>query len=294
MRATIGCVLALALAGCGGASPDAGLDDVIRVEGAQFVRGPMPGDEGGPEVTNAGLTAGIIRRGRTTSVTGLVPKAVQALAIGAQGDRGYWIVTPGIPDVVLTDQLVFTARLSVSPAGEPRQVPLEVRAADGAGRFGPPFALTLATTSEPLPDGPLVVSLAWDTEADLDLHLVDPDGVEIWAHDINSYQPPPPGQLPDPTAWQKGGILDFDSNAACAIDGRRLENIYWTQAPPSGRYVARVDTFSLCGEATAVWTVSVRSMGQEIAGAHGQARDADVRGDHGPGSGLTAVQFDVP
>ncbi len=123
---------------------------------------------------------------------------------------------------------------------------LDVRAGGAEGRFGPPQLLPLTASGAPVPTGALVVSLRWDTEADLDLHVVDPAGVEIYKRNINSYEAPPPGQAPDPTAWQKGGLLDLDSNAACVIDGRRQENVIWKDAASAGHYVVRVDTFSLC------------------------------------------------
>jgi len=95
--------------------------------------------------------------------------------------------------------------------------------------MGPPAVVPLIASGPPGPPaGALVVSLEWDTEADLDLHVVTPDGVEIWAGNINSYQAPPPGTPVDPAAWQAGGILDLDSNAGCVIDGRQ---IWWDVRP---------------------------------------------------------------
>ena len=82
----------------------------------------------------------------------------------------------------------------------------------------------------------LLVSLRWDTEADLDLHVVIPNGT-VRSDDDRIWSKPrrPPGQMVDAGAYKSGGILDFDSNANCVIDGRRQENVSWTVAPPSGR-----------------------------------------------------------
>ena len=139
-----------------------------------------------------------------------------------------------------------------------------------------------------------MVSLRWDTEADLDLHLVIPGGSEIWANKINSFDPPPPGSGGDSNAYQAGGILDFDSNSNCNIDGRRLENIYWTQTPPSGHYIARVDTFSLCAAAQADWVLDVTLDGKSLGHAAGTGRDSDAALPHGAMAGVTAFTFDVP
>lgn len=283
----------LLIAGCG-ASSDPGLHDLVRVPGAQYVAGAMPADQSGPPVTSAGTSATIVIIGRTTSLTGLVPRPARAVAVGRSGDAGYWIIEPGAPDLMLPDQLTFSARLQVASGTAPGDLPLVLRAVSPDGKFGPPTTVMMTASTLPPPDGQLVISLVWDTMSDLDLHVVEPDGVEIWARKINSWMPPPPGQLPDPTAWKSGGILDFDSNSQCVIDGRRMENVYWQQTPPSGHYLARVDTYSLCGEIEANWSVVVKLRGQELKRVHGIGRDADVRGPHEQGAGLLAVEFDVP
>jgi hypothetical protein len=286
-------VILLVVAGCG-ASRDPGLHDFVRVPGAQYVAGAMPADSGGPAVTSAATSATIVIVGRTTSLTGLVPRPTQAVAIGRAGDAGYWIVQPGAPDLMLPDQLTFTTRLQVASGTPPGDLQLVVRAVSPDGKFGPPATVMVTASTVLPPDGQLVISLVWDTMADLDLHVVEPDGVEIWARKINSWQPPPPGQLPDPNAWKTGGILDFDSNSQCVLDGRRMENVYWQQTPPVGHYLVRVDTYSLCGEIEANWSVVVKLQGQELKRVHGVGRDADVRGAHEQGAGLLAVEFDVP
>jgi hypothetical protein len=289
------CIALLLVAGCG-ATNDPGLRAFVRIPGAQFVPGAMPSDTSGPAVSSANTTSTLVIVGRTTSVVGLVPRPTQAVALGRVGDPGYWIIQPGAPDLMLGDQLSFSARMQVSPDTPVGDLPLEFRAVSPDGHYGPPSLVhvTAATTSTPPPAGTLVVSLFWDSESDLDLHVVEPDGVEIWARKINSWTPPPPGVLPDPNAWKSGGILDFDSNSQCAIDGRRNENVYWQQTPPSGHYVARVDAYSLCGQIESNWSVSVKLNGQETQKVRGLARDADVVGAHEQGSGLLAVEFDVP
>jgi hypothetical protein len=164
---------------------------------------------------------------------------------------------------------------------------------DAAGRFGAPSVVSLTSAPPAPPNGTLVVSLSWDTEADLDLHVVVPGGVEVWAGNINSYQLPPPGTVQD-ASWQDGGILDFDSNAGCVIDGRRAENVVWQAPPPSGTYLVRVDTASLCGVPDARWTVTVFENGAQVASSEGESLPTDTRFSKGPGSGVDALTFDVP
>jgi len=134
-----------------------------------------------------------------------------------------------------------------------------------------------------------VFSLRWDTEADLDLRVVDPSGTEVWSRKVSA-SPVPPGGDP---SLQQGGILDFDSNSQCVIDGRRRENVFFTQ-PPSGHYLARVDTFSLCGEPLARWTLAVMLDGVVIAQSHGVGTPDDAAFKHDQGAGVLASEFDVP
>ena len=75
------------------------------------------------------------------------------------------------------------------------------------------------------------------------------------------------------------GRLDFDSNSNCIIDGRRQENIVFRTRRRAGRYIVRVDAFSMCGQASAQWKVTVTTPGGDVVNpATWQAIDADTRG----------------
>ena len=282
------------IAGCARATDDPGLDALLRVACAQFYRGALPAASDGPAISSFMDASSIIRAGELGApLSGVVTRDTTAVAIYLEGDPGYWIVTPGAEDATALGQLDFGARLSFSPLLPAGSYTLAGRASDGAGRFGPPTRNPLMTSDTPV-GGTLVVGLKWDSEADLDLHLLIPDGTEIWANKINSYTPPPPGTPGDPNAFKSGGILDFDSNANCQIDGRRAENVYWTMAPPSGHYIARVDTYSLCGVPQANWQLAVTLDGASLGRASGAGRDSDAALTHGRGAGVTALEFDIP
>ena len=105
---------------------------------------------------------------------------------------------------------------------------------------------------------------------------------------------PLPGTDADPNDWQQGGMLDFDSNAGCVIDGRRQENVVWQAAPPPGTYLVRVATASLCGAPAARWNVDVLLDGADISAAEGESIPGDTRFSKGAGSGVQALAFDVP
>jgi hypothetical protein len=283
--------LALVAGGCSAATNDPAADALLRLSGAQFYRGKPPAPSDGPAVQQVTtLPSGTARRGINNTVQGFVDRSTTAVAVYIDGDVGYWIVQPGNIDVGQGGALSFSA-----PAAFPNDLPmgtytLHALAADSRGHFGSAIDLALRT-EDVSPMNTLTVSLAWDTEVDLDLHLVIPDGTEIWANKISSLPSPQPGQPNDPT---KGGILDFDSNGNCVIDGRRMENIFWTVAAPSGHYLVRVDTWSMCAESWANWRVTA-SMGDQTLGlASGFTRPTDVEFKHGVGSGTKALEFDIP
>jgi hypothetical protein len=225
---------------------------------------------------------------------GALETQATAVAIGLTNDIGYWIVPAKLPDVLAPVFPTFDVALSFSPEMQPGLRDLIVRAVDEADHFGAASRHQLDVQDNVIPEGKLVVSLRWDRNADLDLHVVDPNGVEIYKRNINSYEPPPPGEPMDPAAWQEGALLDFDSNAACVVDGRRRENVVWKNEPPPGHYLVRVDTFSLCGESFANWSVDVLKSGVSWHSASGHSGPADEMTAHDRGAGVLAVEFDWP
>ena len=195
-----------------------------------------------------------------------------------------------MPDVTAPAYPTFAVSLSFSadlPAGA---YTLVVQAVDDQSRFGPPDTATLTVAAAPVPTGQpggspqtpgaLVFTLRWDTEADLDLHVVDPAGDEIYWGDIS-----PAGS---------GAILDFDSNAGCVIDGRRQENVIWQATPPPGQYLVRVDTPALCAATYANWVVEARRDGALVASAAGESIENDTEMPHDRGAGVLALTLSVP
>ncbi|MBV8760960.1 MAG: hypothetical protein JO257_26940 [Deltaproteobacteria bacterium] len=284
-----------------GTTTDPGLASHVRIANSQYIEGAMPRSTGPAMVTGIDSLNNTIFAGQVNkALAGRISNGGEAVAIGFADDPGFWIVPAGPMDVTLPDQLTWSAKASFDDTLEPGPHDLIVEAIDGNRAFGPPNTLTLTVQSRQLDlsGSKLAVSLSWDTEADLDLHLVLPDGTIVWSGNLNSYVPPPPGDPMDPNAAAAGGILDFDSNAQCLIDGRREENIVWRgpmAAPPAGGYRVLVDTFSLCAATTAHWDVDVFRDGNDQSTAHaeGTVTEADTRGAHEASSGVQALTFDL-
>jgi hypothetical protein len=93
--------------------------------------------------------------------------------------------------------------------------------------------------------GGLTVTLDWDALNDVDLHLLEPSGEEIYFR--------------NPTS-ALGGVLDRDSNRGCLIDGINRETIsYPARNPPPGWYQVGVFLFADCGIPRANFTLTVNN-----------------------------------
>jgi len=120
------------------------------------------------------------------------------------------------------------------------------------GNLAVPPSLNLGT-------GDVQVTLLWADGNDLDLHVIDPSGAEIYFSNPKS---------------PSGGTLDHDDTAGCASTGTHVENVFWAVggAPP-GRYRVFVENYSSCGNpsrytlrATAKGQVAISS--SATVGAH--------------------------
>jgi tRNA (guanosine-2'-O-)-methyltransferase len=101
--------------------------------------------------------------------------------------------------------------------------------------------------------GNIQITAAWQTASDIDLHVVDPAGHEIYYAQRNS---------------ASGGTLDHDANAACAVAPPTVENVYWnTQDPPRGQYQVRIVAYDMCGVPSTPVTLSI-SVGGRVVGTY--------------------------
>lgn len=282
------------IAGCS-ASSDPGTGAWLQLEGAQFVPGTMPDADGGPAILAFNVSDYSIAPGaRNQPLLGTLDASATSVAVGLDGDRGYWLLLAGVPDTETPTLPSLETKLAFARSIPTGSATLLGRAIDGAGRFGAAASAALTIEGQPLPTGRLVVQLVWDRAVDLDLHVADPAGAEVWANQPSAYVAPPPPATPDPNAIAAAGYLDRDSNRGCVLDGKNREHVVYPTTAPSGHYLVRVDTPSLCGQSVANWSVGAYVDGVLVAAAHGASVDADTIGPHERGAGRLALEFELP
>ncbi len=286
-------------------SPDttSGLSSLIRVQGGQAFRGSIS-DPPATSPATASISPGnstIFAGATDRNIPGRVGPDSNTAAIGVAGDQAYWRVPALTPDPTNADLFTFAARLSLTPvaANSPLldtssdgtvTLSLSVRAIDAAGNFGTAEIQQFIFLPETI-TGSLAISLQWDSPTDLDLHVLVPADneqgyTEVWSKKRSSYNGADGGS-PD-------GVLDFDSNANCQIDGHDTENVIWKGTPPVGHYVVRVAAASLCGQASAAWWAFASVPDQSKGEATGVLTEAAARNGAAPGSGVTVLEFDYP
>jgi hypothetical protein len=98
--------------------------------------------------------------------------------------------------------------------------------------------------------GDVQITLTWESDADLDLHVTEPSGDEI------SYS--------DPGPTETGGQLDVDSNIGCENDGS-VENVFWPEGDmPLGEYTVEVHGFTVDGCGGGDYTITAKVEGEEV------------------------------
>lgn len=279
---------------CEVASPLSSVTSLMRVDGAQLVPGAPPAGGDGPGVRGVILQQAYVWPGQIHKpIGGALDAGATAVSLYLEGDRSHYLLPAGPPDVTAPEQPTFAAQLSFSPELLLGALRLYIQATDAAGHYGPVRTQALQVMDEPAPQGALVFTLRWQRAADLDLHVEEPGGAEIWARRKGA--PPSSSPPTEPPAEPQGaGYLDVDSNAQCVLDGRQRESVIYPLGAAAGRYRVRVDTFSLCGQAAAYWRLEARAHGRLLAAAQGQSLLTSTRGPHGQGAGVLALEVEIP
>ncbi len=202
---------------------------------------PEPGDGPAVEVTgNHGYVAGGVVFLDIEPEPGA---SVDKLLLSIEGESfGYYEID--LPDSASSHRLVGQVRFDLAP--EIPRACLEVSAVDADGAVGPPACHVLINL--PVGFGDVQVTVSWDTDADLDMHVADPSGHEVYFGS---------------RVVESGGVLDVVSGGDCDDpDGRRNEHVAWSRGtPPPGRYEVRLSHYMSCGAEETNYVVNVYNHG---------------------------------
>jgi hypothetical protein len=232
---------------------------------ASFVPGDAAVGGAVPAVNAVGTSAMILGGGALRSLSSAT--AFTRVIVAIVGAEGYWQLT--LPASLNAQDVILTLAQQVPNA----TFTVEYAAATSTtvGPFDSELVSILTVGT-----GDVQVSVAWDAESDVDLHVVEPGGTDIYyGNDV----------VPS------GGTLDLDSNAGCSIDGKKNENVTWQQGslPPRGTYVVRLDYWDSCSVTATKYVVTVRVSGQLPRSFSGTFTGP---GDHGgAGSGILITTF---
>jgi hypothetical protein len=214
----------------------------VRVDGGPtgtLVDGPTPPEAGGPALLLSAPAAAI--NGGTSAVGVTSTSGFQTIVVGVQGLTDFYEVT--LPASATSASLLLTVAQNVSLG----TFQLAFAAGPSRATLGPYATQSLSLIS--VGTGDVQVSVSWNSAADVDLHVVEPGGEEVYYGNPNS---------------AAGGELDLDSNAACNSDGPRNENIVWpTGSAPTGEYIVRVDHWAACGATQTDYVVTVQVQGSQ-------------------------------
>jgi hypothetical protein len=224
-----------------------GVTDGSGTVSGVLVLGAAPPAAGGPSATVTGVAV-MINGG--TSQQGLTAgSAFTKVILAVDGLNNYYELT--LPAGVTAENLLISANPKAFASN--LTFAYAVEDGSGVGAYARQSVRFLQVGS-----GDIQISVSWTDSADVDLHVIDPNGEEIYFGHKNA---------------ASGGVLDLDANAACGRntfnDGTppafvSNENVVWpTGLAIPGTYKVILDYWSDCGVARTDWVVTVQRVGAQ-------------------------------
>lgn len=205
---------------------------------ATLSAGDRPAAGSGPTITVQGIPTAINGGSLLATVASTTP--FSRVVVSLQFFDGYYQLD--LPAPVMTIDLV----LGMSTEAPQAALGFVYGAAASGGPLGAVINQNINVIR--VGSGDVQVSVAWDAPTDVDLHVTDPSGEEIYFGNSSS---------------QSGGTLDLDSNASCSIDNVNNENIVWPAGgAPTGQYSVHLVYWSACTQPQSNYTVTILVVGQ--------------------------------
>jgi len=234
-----------------------GTANAVRVSGVRPAEGggPTPTLSGGASVINGGSAQIQVSAGAQFTTA----------YVSVAGYNGYYRVD--LPAPVTDLGLVLTLGRNLPDPSF--SIDVAVAANGATGLFAGHDVAVISAVA-----GQVQVSVSWTGASDVDLHVVEPSGEEIYyGNDVSA----------------TGGTLDLDSNPACSIDNVNNENITWSTNAPTGSYIVRLDYYDACGVAQSDYVVTVQRQGAQPLVFQGTLTGPGDQG--GLGDGITITTF---
>jgi hypothetical protein len=222
--------------------PENSGSEVIVVRNGDFSEGEVPApstDTSLPQIVN--LTAPYaVTNGGTLVLHAELSTAVAAPTFMVQlaGQPGYHTVVGTDPE----GDRIYDISVRVPADVTFDVLRLSLALLDGAGNAGPAREIEVQLLQSGT--GDVKVTLSFDRLHDLDLHVTEPTGDQIF------YQRP---------MSTLGGQLDLDSGARCEPSAANAENIFWPPGgAPVGQYSVSVQNYQQCSPGAIAFTVTVQ------------------------------------
>lgn len=280
MRRELLTVLMLATS-CGGIETTAGYEQPFSVRAGAFKDGALPEGTNGPSITTLSSNLQFVKPGANgATIGGNVAEPAYSVGVRfADAGDGYWVIPAGALDPITPGERTWRMVVDVSVEAEPGPQQLEIVAFDAEGRPGPKTVVT-ACVGSLIPDNqnscnpkaapPLVVAtLSWDTDADVDLTVIAPDG-QIF--DRSKRQLTENGKVV--------AKLEADGVAGCITDKRPLENFVFNEFPSlGGQWSFYANLFDACGKTAVTYTLTIYQRVDNSDGTFSQKVISTVHGD---------------
>ena len=238
-----------ASAGGEGGEGGAGLgrkSDLVGLEEGVFDEGDAPESSGAYDGEQISDISGpdTVTNGGTFTIKVTVPGASGNMdfVVVVTGDSGHFTTT-----ATADDGGVFSIDVTLNADVDLDSLTVSVAPMDAQGDVGDYADVDFEVVQSGT--GDVKVTLAFDQDTDLDLHVIEPGGTRIYFGERLS---------------SSGGELDLDSNPACSIDGTNIENIFWPEgAAPAGEYIVELQYYQACVSETVNYIVTI-SIGDDV------------------------------
>jgi hypothetical protein len=231
--------------GSGGAADEGPKSDVVEVGDGDFTVGspPVGADAGvvapsAPQIVSLTGPEAVTNGGSIILQVGVSPPvASPRFVVGLAEDTGYHTVTGADPD----GDGIYDIAVQVAAEAPQTSLSFSVALLDADGNAGPYHRLVVELVHSGT--GDVKVTLSFDRLHDLDLHVIEPSGDEIYF---------------DRRVTGSGGQLDLDSGSRCDPSPANSENIFWPPGgAPAGLYKVSVQNFQQCSPGPIAFRVRI-------------------------------------